>query len=152
MAAVETSSSTTSEAPAGRRRGALRAGLALVVALALLTSCLTDNQAKTLDQLNADRNHSGMRSLSALSQSVSKAQAWADHLAAIGYLQHTSLPSSYPVRWCALGASVAYGPDTASIERPFMGSSEHGGNTLSGTWTHAGAGFARRGSTVFVVQ
>jgi uncharacterized protein YkwD len=139
-------------APEARRRPALLAALALVVAMALLTSCLSNNQSKTLYQLNTDRYHNGIRNLSPLSQSVSKAQAWADHLAAIGYLQHTYLPSSYSVRWCALGENVGYGSDTASIERAFMGSPEHRGNILSGTWNHAGTGVARRGSTVFVVQ
>jgi uncharacterized protein YkwD len=139
-------------APEARRRPALLAALALVVAMALLTSCLSNNQSKTLGQLNTDRNHNGMRSLSPLSQSVSKAQAWADHLAAIGYLQHSSLASSYSVRWCALGENVGYGPYTSTVEGAFMASPTHRGNILSGTWNHAGTGVARRGSTVFVVQ
>src|SRR5207245_3001188 len=128
MAAAQTSTPCTPDAAGARRRPALVAALALVVVTALLTSCLSNNQAKTLNQLNTDRYHNGVRSLSPLSQSVSKAQAWADHLAAIGYLQHTYLPGSYSVRWCGLGENVGYGPDTASVERAFMGSAEHRGN------------------------
>jgi len=155
MAAAQTSSPPTPDAlevsPA-RRRQAFLAALALVVAMALLTSCLSSNQSKTLYQLNTDRYHNGLRNLSPLSQSVSKAQAWADHLAAIGYLQHTYLPSSYSVRWCGLGENVGYGPDTATVEGAFMASPEHRANILNGTWNHAGTGVARRGNTVFVVQ
>lgn len=152
MAAAQTSSPGSPDAPVARRRPALLAALALVVAMALLTSCLTNNQAKTLGQLNTDRNHYGMRSLSPNSQSVSKAQAWADHLAAVGYLQHSYLPSSYSVRWCALGENVGYGPYTSTVEQAFMNSATHRANILSGTWNHAGTGVARRGNTVYVVQ
>lgn len=152
MAAAQTSSPGSPDAPVARRRPALLAALALVVAMALLTSCLTNNQTKTMSQLNYSRNTHGMWSLSAYNQSVSKAQAWADHLAAIGYLQHSSLSSGYSVRWCALGENVGVGPSTYDIETAFMSSTEHRANILSGTWNHAGTGVARNGTTVYVVQ
>ena len=142
-------------APAERRSGrrpAFLAVVALVAVAMLLTSCLSNNQAKTMSQLNGDRNRYGMPSLSPLSQSVNKAQAWADHLASIGYLAHSTLSSSYSVRWCALGENVGYGPYTPNVEQAFMGSTAHRDNILSGAWNHAGTGVARRGNTVYVVQ
>ena len=127
--------------------------LALVVAMALLTSCLSNNQSKTLYQLNTDRYHNGMRNLSPGSRSRCRRRrpgptTWPPSATS----STPTCPAPYSVRWCALGENVGYGPDTASIERSFMGSPEHRGNILSGTWNHAGTGVARRGSTVFVVQ
>lgn len=151
--AVSRAPHTTSEiAPTARRRSLLVSGLALVAVASLLTSCLSNNQTKTLGQLNTDRNAHSLRSLSNLDQASSKAQRWADHLASVGYLAHTSLASGYTVGWCNLGENVGYGPDTASIERAFMASTGHRANILGTAWNHAGTGVARNGSTVYVVQ
>lgn len=134
-------------------------GLVVVVAVGLLSGCLTADQAKVQDLLNADRTSNGLPTLVDYQAADTKAQAWAEHLAANSsippVLAHSDLTDGYQAgTWCHLGENVGAGPSVESIEPAFMASPLHRANILNPDYDHVGTGVATNATTgyVFVVQ
>lgn len=125
---------------------------AIVLALGLLTGCLTRPQNVVLRELNVDRNAYGLRSLSIQEDAQRKAQAWAERLARENRLYHSDLASGIRVRWCELGENVGYGPRVAAIQDAYMASPGHRANILSTKWNGVGVGYAKNGDRAFTVQ
>mgnify|MGYP002682711007 CR=1 FL=1 len=109
-------------------------------------------QDAVLRELNQDRTANHLRTLPTHWQAQQKAQAWAEHLAATGTLQHSNLTSGITVRWCSLGENVGFGPSVASIEDAYMASSGHRANILASKWNGVGVGYAKRGNYIYTVQ
>ena len=133
-----------------------RVGIA-VVCLAMVTvlaGCLSNNQIKVQNQVNADRVANGRAKLVDYSPADAKAQAWAEKLARDGRLSHSTLRDGYPSSgWCRLGENVGMGPTTVSIQAAFMKSSGHRANILDARFDHFGTGVATSANgTVFVVH
>ena len=138
-----------------RRTPTTERGLAiavLVVALSLLTACLTSAQTQVLDELNADRRANRLSALATQADAQKKAQAWAEKLARENKLYHSTLPDGIKVRWCSIGENVGYGGSVAAIEDAYMASAGHRANILSTKWNGVGVGYARNGNRVYTVQ
>jgi len=132
----------------------LAAGVA-IVALAVLTGCINLNASQTtaLNAMNHDRNVNHLATLPVQAQAQAKAQAWANNLAAKGYIYHSNLPTGYSSGWCSLGENVGRGGSVAQVETAYMKSPEHRANILDGRWAGVGVGVAvSANGTTFTVQ
>lgn len=123
----------------------------LVLALAL--AACTPEQSATYDRVNTIRAEHGVRTLLPSPAAMTKAQAWAEHLAAAGKLEHSDLWADMPDGGHAVGENVGTGPTLAAIDDAFMASPEHRANLLDPQWNWVGTGVAHdtRG-TLYVVQ
>jgi uncharacterized protein YkwD len=125
----------------------------LLAVVSLLSGCFgTPDQESSFVMMNNDRAAHGVGPLIPHGGLLAKAQSWAEHLAAINSLEHSSLPSGVSSCWSTLGENVGYGSSISSVEGAFMASSPHRSNLLNGAFAYAGTGVAYRGSRVFVVQ
>lgn len=126
----------------------------MLVAVATLAGCLTEQQKTVLQELNADRTRNGRTALPAnLQAAQDKAQAWAEHLARQGSLSHSNLSAGMSgVRWCGLAENVGYASSIAAAQDQFMGSAGHRANILNTRWDVVGVGHARSGNRHYVVQ
>jgi len=131
----------------------LGAAIALVAVATLLSGCFgTQDQESSFAMMNTDRAAHSVGPLIPTGGLLAKAQAWAEHLAAMNGLEHSSLPSGVSSCWSTLGENVGYGSSITSVEHAFMNSSPHRANLMNGSFAYAGTGVAYRGSRVFVVQ
>lgn len=142
-----------------RARKVSALGLVVVATVGLLSGCLSADQSQVQNLLNTDRVANGQAALTDYQAADTKAQAWAEHLAANPsnppVLAHSNLPDGYQGgTWCQLGENVGAGPTVASIEPAFMASREHRANILNSVYDHVGTGVATNATSgyVFVVQ
>ena len=123
------------------------------VALALLLSACSPEQLDAFQRVNYDRAANGLGGLNPQESLMNKAQMWADHLASIGTLQHSSVADGCDPGWWMLGENVGSGPSVEAVEAAFMNSPGHRANILNPEFNWAGAGVAvSSNGTVFVVQ
>ncbi len=142
-------------APPARSRARRVAGIVVagLLATALLAGCLSDDQITVQNQINNARAAHGVHRLADYGVSDTKAQNWANHLASIGTIKHSTLTSGYQSgTWCWLGENVGMGPSLSAIQNAFMNSPSHRDNILSPKYDHLGTGVAKRGNTYYVVQ
>lgn len=142
-------------APDRCRRRTLVAGALVAVSALVLSACWSANQGKVLDQINAARKANRAAAVSGNQQAMAKAQAWSEHMARTGRLEHTGGgskvdPSGLP-KWCAVAENVGRGPSTEAVHQSFLGSPEHRTNML-GNYNRVGTGVARKGNVVWVTQ
>jgi uncharacterized protein YkwD len=140
--------------PTTRRTRARRGGLA-IVAIALLAvalaGCMPDDARTFLDRTNSVRKSEGVRALSENDTLTQKAEAWAQHMASTGTLQHSTLSAGLgSLSWTALGENVGYSSPTSNtlltIHNKFVGSAPHYAILVDSRWTHMGVGVARDSS------
>jgi uncharacterized protein YkwD len=130
---------------------------ALVIVLSCAGVALVSCNAKA-DYLadaylvNQSREQVGARPLGWSPALAAKAQAWAEHLAATGQLQHSSLTQGVPAGWQALGENVGVGGGIVDVHSAFLNSPEHRANMLNPTWRVMGLGAVRSGNNVWVVE
>ena len=102
----------------------------------------------------ARANH-GKSSLSADFTAADKAQAWSQHMASTGVLEHTgggwTIDPSGLSGWCSLGENVGAGPSISSVHQAFLASSGHRANML-GNFDRVGTGVHKQGSTYWVTE
>lgn len=147
--------STTSTArPRARARRLLAAG-GLALAVLVLSACLTTDQQTVVDQVNADRRANGKSALNVDYQAAQKAQAWAEHMARTGVLEHTGggskVDPSGISNWCYYAENVGMGPNLPGINTAFLNSPPHKANILSAT-DRVGTGVAKSGGYYWVTQ
>ena len=111
----------------------------------------SDDQVTVAGQINASRTSRGLSRLAMNRTLATKAQGWAQHLAAIGRLEHSDLTAGVPSNWRALAENVGYYTTLANVHQAFMDSPGHRANIL-GPYTFVGTGVARAGSRVYVVH
>lgn len=120
-----------------------------------LTGCWSSNQQKDLGYINQTRRSNARGSLSADTAAMRKAQAWSEHMARTGRLEHTGggsrLDTSGLGNWCGVAENVGTGPSTLGIHNAFLRSSAHRANML-GNYHRAGTGVVRRGTVVWVTE
>jgi uncharacterized protein YkwD len=138
--------------PSIARRRRQVAVLVLVMAVSMLTACLTATQTQVLDALNADRKTHGRRALPVQIDAQNKAQAWAERLARENRLYHSKLSDGISTKWCSLGENVGYGPSVAAIQDGYMKSPGHRANVLDTKWNGVGVGYATNGNRIYTVQ
>jgi uncharacterized protein YkwD len=147
----ETPTSAPSSRPRARRLvGAVVAG---VLAVSVLAGCLSEDQTTVQAQINYSRAVYGAHALADYGPADTKAQNWANYLASIGTIKHSTLTDGYAAgTWCRLGENVGMGPSLLAINTAFLNSPSHRANMLSPYYDHFGTGVAKRGNTYFVVQ
>jgi len=82
---------------------------------------------------------------------AAKAQQWAEHLANIGSLAHSTLSDGVSSGWTKLGENVGSGGDVRDVHDGFMGSSTHRAAIL-GSFDRAGMGVVERNGKTWVVE
>jgi len=127
--------------------------LALAMAMALvLSSCFTPQQNEVANRINTSRTARNLRPMGQNLELTRKAQAWAEHLARTGRLEHSNLSSGISYRWRALGENVGVGSSIRSVHTSYMRSPGHRANILSNKFNYVGTGHATRGGRVYTVQ
>ena len=112
----------------------------------------TADQRRVAQLVNDTRAANGKRRLILHPVLTRKAQQWAEHLAAINRLVHSTLTDGAPPNWLALGENVGRGRTIAIVHVAFLNQPEHRVNIL-GRWNRIGTGVATSASgRVFVVQ
>ncbi len=149
---------TMTETAAGsrpRRRGRVATlAIGLVAVLAILGVSCTRN-AWALDsasRVNDTRGTSGLRPLVIDDTLVNKAQAWAEHMAAVGAISHSKLTDGAGNDWSVLGENVGMASNIAQMHSMFMNSPAHRDNIVSGKYNRIGTGVAEAGGRLYVVQ
>ena len=130
--------------PTNRRRRALT-GAVVVMSAVLLSACWSSNQDKDLGFINQARRQNGRAAVNGDADLMRRAQAWAEHLANIGRLEHSG------GNWCGVAENVGFASSTWATHQAFMGSSGHRANVL-GNYDRVGTGVVRRGDIVWVVE
>jgi uncharacterized protein YkwD len=129
------------------RRGGL-AVLAIALLAVALAGCMPDDARTFLDRTNSLRKANSVPSLAEHDTLTQKAEAWAQHMAATGRLEHSTLSAGLGgLRWTALGENVGYSSPTSNtlltIHNKFAGSAQHRAILLDRRFTHMGVGVAR---------
>ncbi len=127
--------------------------MAAVLGVAVLSGCLSHEQATVQSQVNSARSAAHVGIVTDYDIADIKAQSWAQRLANDGYLHHSHLPDGYPTNWCHLGENVGMGPSLAAVQNAFMHSAPHRANILNPVYDRIGTGVARNSAGYyFVVQ
>ncbi|WP_421120549.1 CAP domain-containing protein [Aquihabitans daechungensis] len=142
--------------PAARRRPRRALTVTLVLAVVvLLAGCLSANQTKMVDLVNASRRNAGRPAVSANQAASDKAQAWAARMARTGVVEHTGggsrVNTSGLPKWCSVGENVGKAPTIDALHAAWMRSSTHRGNIL-GNFNRIGTGVVRKGDVVYGIQ
>ncbi|MEQ1786601.1 MAG: CAP domain-containing protein [Acidimicrobiales bacterium] len=156
-AAVHQAESTITARPRRSRRSAA-ALLALLLFAVATAGCMGAEERTFLDRTNALRSSQGVRTLKEHDALTDKAEAWAQHMASTGRLEHSSLTVGLAsVSWTALGENVGYSTPTANtlktIHDRFVASAAHKANLVNAGYTHMGVGVAKdRSGRVWVAE
>jgi len=137
-----------------RPRASAALAMAMVVVVSLgLSGCLRPGQNSAYQALMTDRQALGLRTLPIQGNAQTKAQAWADHLAATGTLVHSHLPDGFEsVHWCSIGENIGTGPSAAAIEKAYLASPTHHAIIVDTKWNGVGIGYAQKGKQIYTVQ
>ena len=139
-------STFTATSPAKKRSvGALLAIVLLAIAAA---GCMPADAKTFLDRTNSLRSSHGVRALKENDTLTKKAEAWAQHMASTGRLEHSTLSSGLSsLNWKSLGENVGYSSPTSNtlltIHNLFVNSAPHRANLLNSKFTHMGVGVAK---------
>ncbi len=140
---------------ASRARRAL-AVVAGAAALAVaLTGCLSADQTQDMTLVNQARRANKVGQVTAHTAAMAKAQAWSDHMARTGVLEHTGGGTSVNPRpltgWCKYGENVGRGPSVAAVHQAFLNSPPHKANML-GPYNVMGTGATWANGSVWVTE
>jgi uncharacterized protein YkwD len=147
--AVATEVGTTSRSTVRRRSAGVL--LAIVLLGVIAAGCMPADGRTFLDRTNSLRADNGVRSLAEHQALTDKAEAWAQHMARTGRLEHSNLSDGLAsLSWTSLGENVGYSSPTSNtlltIHNMFVSSAAHRKNLLNSGYTHMGVGVARDGA------
>jgi uncharacterized protein YkwD len=127
-----------------------------VVGVVALAGCMSANQGKVVDQINASRKANGVPAVTANDVVMGKAQAWSDHMAKTGVLEHTGggtrVDTSGIPKWCAVGENVGQGSSTYAVHQAFLNSAPHRANMLNRHYNRVGTGVTTGRGSVWVTE
>jgi uncharacterized protein YkwD len=133
----------------------VRFALAIAAATMLLAGCLSADQQKDLDLINAFRKSQGRAALTAHFDAANKAQSWSETMARRNKLEHSGggskIDTSGLTGWCSIAENVGYGPSIESVHKAFQDSSVHRANML-GRFNKVGTGAYKQGSTWWITE
>ena len=105
-----------------------------------------------LDLINAERAASHLPPLAWDDESATKAQHWAEHMAAVFAISHSNLTDGITGNWTTLGENVGEGPGIDAVHNGFMNSARHRAAILSGRYRSVGIGIAVNRGVVFIAE
>ena len=112
----------------------------------------TAAQRRVPELVNITRANNGRSRLTLHPVLVRKAQRWAEHLASINRLVHSTLTDGAPANWRELGENIGRGRTIAIVHRALLNQPQHRALMLD-RWNRIGTGAATSASgRVFVVQ
>ena len=142
-------------APARRWPRRTVTAAAALGAIVVLAGCLSANQVKMVDLVNASRRSARLGTVTANDPTSAKAQAWAEHMSRTGVVEHTGggsrIDTSGIPKWCAVSENVGMAPSIDSLHAAWMRSAPHKANIL-GNVNRIGTGVVRKGNVVYGVQ
>jgi uncharacterized protein YkwD len=146
--AIRTDVATPPRSTARRSAGAL---LAIILLGVLASGCMPGDGRTFLDRTNSLRQDYRVPALKEHQVLTDKAEAWAQHMARTGKLQHSNLSDGLnSLSWTSLAENVGYSSPTSdtllTIHKQFVTSSAHRSNLLNSGYTHMGVGVARDGA------
>src|SRR5690606_7238708 len=125
---------------------------ALLVLFLGLLGC-TPEQEAVRSHANDARRAAGVPEVAIDVNFNVKAQAWAEHLARTGRLEHSNVADGAPPGCRKLGENVGRGPSIEAVHNGFMGSPAHRANILDPVFTGVGTGVAvAADGSVYVVE
>lgn len=140
--------------PRPRSRRVVTGAVVAVCAL-VLSGCWSDNQQKDLDYVNQSRRANGKAYINGDSDLMARAQAWSEHMARTGRLEHSggggNINTSGIRNWCGIAENVSYAGSTWAAHQSFMNSPPHRVNVL-GNYDRVGTGVVRVGNTVWLTE
>lgn len=101
---------------------------------------------------NALRGSLGLPPLQVNSMLVAKARSWAQQMATVGALSHSSLSSGITANWYKLGENVGRGPSEPAIHAAFVASPEHYKNLTDPGFRYVGVGVVNSNGTIYVAE
>ena len=132
----------------------LAVGAVAAVAM-LLTGCLSADQTTDQNLVNQARSGARLRALSTDQAAARKAQAWSEHMARTGVLEHTGgggkLDTKGLTGWCGVAENVGTGGSIKAVHDAFMRSPSHKANLL-GNYHRVGTGVFKSGRTYWVTE
>jgi uncharacterized protein YkwD len=139
---------TTISAHRPAKRRSLTAILAIVVLALAAAGCMPQDAKTFLDRTNNLRRSVGVRTMGEHDTLTAKAEAWAQHMASTGRLEHSNLASGLSgLNWRYLGENVGYSSPTSdtllTIHNLFVKSAPHRANLVNSRFTHMGVGVAK---------
>lgn len=102
--------------------------------------------------VNAERASAGLPPLTLTTDLTVVAQAWSEHMARTGVLEHNPYYSVQVTGWSMLAENVGFGPSELVVHEALMASPGHRANILHPAFTQIGVGIAWAGSSVWVTQ
>ena len=137
----------TSRTPIRRRRS-IGATVAVVLLALAAAGCMPSDARTFLDRTNNLRKSYGIGVLYEHDTLTAKAEAWAQHMASTGRLEHSCLSCGLgTLRWQALGENVGYSTPTSdtlrTIHDMFVRSAGHRANLLNRNFNAMGVGVAK---------
>ena len=129
------------------KRRSIGAMLAIVLLALAAAGCMPGDARTFLDRTNNYRASHGVRALQENDTLTNKAEAWAQHMASTGVLQHSTLSANLGnLNWKMIGENVGYSSPTSNtlltIHNLFVNSAPHRANLLNSRFTHMGVGVA----------
>jgi uncharacterized protein YkwD len=122
--------------------------IAIVVLALAAAGCMPKDARTFVDRTNSLRASYGIRALNEHDTLTKKAEAWAQHMAKTGVLEHSNLASGLEsLNWRMLGENVGYSYPTSdtlkTIHNLFVKSAPHRANLLNSRFTNMGVGVAK---------
>ena len=135
-----------------RFRSGLLIVMGLIMTLTLVGCDAAESRTSAIIFINNERTSRGLPGISWADDLAQKAQAWADHLAAVGQLGHSVLTDGVAPGWTVIGENVGVGGDIAAVHEGFMNSPRHRDAILNGQYRSVGVGATQRGNELWVVE
>lgn len=132
--------------------------LALAAALFLLLSAVSSGctpkeiAIQNLGLINEARAEAGAAPLQWDEQAATKAQAWAERMAAANTMSHSEVTDGMGTEWNHLGENVGYGKSIQVVHGNFLNSQRHYDTMVASKYTSAGVGVAFSGKVMFVAE
>jgi hypothetical protein len=122
--------------------------LLFTILIPLQSASATDNSsADYVARINSLRASVGVQPLIVDAELTNLAQGWANHMAAVQVLSHSSLTAGITEPWAKLGENVGMGPDNATVWNAFLHSAEHYANLVDPAYNRVGVGVAFGGNS-----
>ena len=136
----------------------------LIVGTALLTAVVgfapatsagavnTGAASQFISLTNSLRASRGLPALQVDGTLTAKAQGWAQHMADVGAISHSTLTSGLPGNWKRVGENVGRGGDVVPVHNAFVASASHLANLVDPGFQYVGVGVVDTPGGIYVAE